>query len=35
MQLGYKSLKFLTRVSLTNTLKGVVDTGDYSWYAGI
>lgn len=34
-QLGYKSMKFLTRVSLTDTLKGVVENGEYSWFAGI
>ncbi len=34
-QLGYKSLKFLNRVTLTDTLKGVPVVGAYSWYAGI
>ena len=34
-QLGYKSLKFLHRVTLTDTLKGVPVVGSYSWYAGI
>lgn len=34
-QMGYKSLKFLHRVTLTDTLKGVAGDGDYSWYAGI
>ena len=33
-QLGYKSLKFLNRITLTDTLKDV-PLGDYSWYAGI
>ena len=34
-QLGYKSLKFITRLTLTDTLKGVLPSGDYSWYAGV
>lgn len=34
-QLGYKSLKFLNRVMLTDTLEGVPIGGEYSWYAGI
>jgi len=34
-QLGYKSLKFLNRVTLTDTLKGVPLDTEYSWYAGI
>ena len=34
-QLGYKSLKFLHKVTLTDTLKGVPVVGSYSWYAGI
>ena len=34
-QLGYKSLKFLNRVTLTDTLNGVPVGGEYSWYAGI
>lgn len=34
-QLGYKSLKFLNRVTLTDTLEGVPVGGGYSWYAGI
>lgn len=34
-QLGYKNLKFLNRVSLTDTLKGVPLDLSYSWFAGI
>jgi len=34
-QLGYKSAKFLHRIVVTDTLKGFVDPGEYSWYAGI
>ena len=41
-QLGYKSVKFLTRVSVTNTLKNVgkglgsaAAEDGYAWYAGI
>ena len=34
-QLGYKSLKFLHKVTLTDTLQGVPVVGAYSWYAGI
>ncbi len=34
-QLGYKSLKFLSRVTLTDTLIGVPLDREYSWYAGI
>ena len=34
-QMGYKSLKFLNRVTLTDTLEGVPVVGAYSWYAGI
>ena len=34
-QLGYKSLKFLHKISLTDTLEGVPVVGSYSWYAGI
>ncbi len=34
-QLGYKGLKFLNRVTLTDTLKGVRLDSEYSWYAGI
>jgi len=41
-QLGYKSLKFLNRVTITDTTKGIGDglgsaspSAGYSWYAGI
>jgi DMSO/TMAO reductase YedYZ molybdopterin-dependent catalytic subunit len=34
-QLGYKSLKFLNRITVTDTLKGVRVGGEYSWYAGV
>lgn len=34
-QLGYKSKKFLNRVSLTDTLEGLRLDTKYSWYAGI
>ena len=34
-QLGYKSRKFLNRVTLTDTLKGLQLDTKYSWYAGI
>ena len=34
-QLGYKSLKFLNRITLTDTLKGLPLDLEYSWYAGI
>jgi DMSO/TMAO reductase YedYZ molybdopterin-dependent catalytic subunit len=41
-QLGYKSVKFITRVTVTDSLKGfgkglggVNAEGGYSWYAGI
>ena len=34
-QMGYKSLKFLNKVTVTDTLKGVPLGGAYSWYAGI
>lgn len=34
-QLGYKSVKFMHRLVVTDTLKGFIDPSDYSWYAGI
>ena len=41
-QLGYKSVKFVNRLMVTDSLKGFVSTYDrkspnygYSWYAGI
>jgi DMSO/TMAO reductase YedYZ molybdopterin-dependent catalytic subunit len=33
-QLGYKSVKYITRLTVTDKLKSVPG-GDYSWYAGI
>jgi DMSO/TMAO reductase YedYZ molybdopterin-dependent catalytic subunit len=33
-QLGYKSVKYLTRLTVTDTLKDF-SPGDYAWYAGI
>ena len=34
-QLGYKSRKFLTKLTFTDTLKGLRLDTKYSWYAGI
>jgi DMSO/TMAO reductase YedYZ molybdopterin-dependent catalytic subunit len=34
-QLGYKSVKYITRMTVTDSLKGFKPVGDYSWYAGI
>jgi DMSO/TMAO reductase YedYZ molybdopterin-dependent catalytic subunit len=34
-QLGYKSVKFITRLILTDSLKHFDKKGSYSWYAGI
>jgi DMSO/TMAO reductase YedYZ molybdopterin-dependent catalytic subunit len=41
-QLGYKSLKFVNRITVTDTMKGIGDglgsaspSAGYSWYAGI
>ncbi|MEZ5289015.1 MAG: molybdopterin-dependent oxidoreductase [Vicinamibacterales bacterium] len=34
-QLGYKSVKYLRRLTVTDTLEGHVAPGAYSWYAGI
>jgi DMSO/TMAO reductase YedYZ molybdopterin-dependent catalytic subunit len=42
-QLGYKSVKFITRLTVTDSLKGFgkgsasasPDGGSYAWYAGI
>lgn len=34
-QLGYKNVKFLNRVTLTDSLQGLPMGGAYSWYAGI
>lgn len=34
-QLGYKSLKFVNRLTVTDTLQGYPAGGKYAWYAGI
>ncbi len=34
-QLGYKSVKYLRRITLTDSLEGHLPPGAYSWYAGI
>ena len=34
-QLGYKNVKFLTSLTLTDSLKEFPPRGNYSWYAGI
>jgi DMSO/TMAO reductase YedYZ molybdopterin-dependent catalytic subunit len=34
-QLGYKSVKFVNRITVTDTLQGQPAGGRYSWYAGI
>ena len=34
-QLGYKSVKFVNRLIVTDTLDRYAPQGDYSWYAGI
>jgi DMSO/TMAO reductase YedYZ molybdopterin-dependent catalytic subunit len=34
-QLGYKSVKYLQRLTVTDTLEGHLAPSDYSWYAGI
>ena len=35
-QLGYKSVKFINRIVVTDSLKQFVSPeGEYSWYAGI
>ena len=34
-QLGYKSVKFITRLTVTDNPKDLPPAGDYSWYAGI
>lgn len=34
-QLGYKNVKYITRLMVTDTLRGHIQGGDYSWYAGI
>ena len=34
-QLGYKSVKYITRMIVTDSLERFQPVGDYSWYAGI
>jgi DMSO/TMAO reductase YedYZ molybdopterin-dependent catalytic subunit len=34
-QLGYKSVKFISRLTVTDSLKKFPKGGNYSWYAGI
>jgi DMSO/TMAO reductase YedYZ molybdopterin-dependent catalytic subunit len=34
-QLGYKNVKFITRLTVTDSLKRFGQRGNYSWYAGI
>jgi DMSO/TMAO reductase YedYZ molybdopterin-dependent catalytic subunit len=34
-QLGYKSVKFVTRITVTDSLKRFHKGGSYAWYAGI
>ncbi len=34
-QLGYKNVKFITRLTVTDTLKQFGKGGSYAWYAGI
>jgi DMSO/TMAO reductase YedYZ molybdopterin-dependent catalytic subunit len=34
-QLGYKSVKFISRITVTDSLKQFDKPGNYSWYAGI
>ncbi|MCB1018443.1 MAG: molybdopterin-dependent oxidoreductase [Bryobacterales bacterium] len=34
-QMGYKSLKYLTRLTVTDRMPESVGGGDYSWYAGM
>jgi DMSO/TMAO reductase YedYZ molybdopterin-dependent catalytic subunit len=34
-QLGYKSIKYLNRITVTDSLKRFAPGGGYSWYAGI
>ena len=34
-QLGYKSVKYITRLTVTDNLKEFSPSGSYSWYAGI
>ncbi len=34
-QLGYKSVKYITKITVVESLQGVWQGGEYSWYAGI
>ena len=34
-QLGYKSVKFINRITVTDSVKDLPPGGHYSWYAGI
>jgi DMSO/TMAO reductase YedYZ molybdopterin-dependent catalytic subunit len=34
-QLGYKNVKYITRLTVTDSLKAFSTDGSYSWYAGI
>jgi len=34
-QLGYKSVKFINRLTVTDSIKALQPASDYSWYAGI
>lgn len=34
-QLGYKNVKYITRLTVTDSLQGFVKKSSYSWYAGI
>lgn len=34
-QLGYKSVKFINRLTVIDSIKALPPGGDYSWYAGI
>ncbi|MFO1497852.1 MAG: molybdopterin-dependent oxidoreductase [Verrucomicrobiota bacterium] len=34
-QLAYKSVKYINRITVTDSLKQFPPGGDYSWYAGI
>jgi DMSO/TMAO reductase YedYZ molybdopterin-dependent catalytic subunit len=34
-QLGYKNVKYVNRLTVTDSLEGFETDGRYSWYAGI
>ena len=34
-QLAYKSIKYINRITVTDSLKGFAVGGDYCWYAGM